>query len=91
MDRQKIKSIVQQARADGPMQDTPMEFVNFTFSGQIPTTWIERTLRNQLMFGSNYPRIETVKMVEAVRSLGFSPGATRLIFEENALKFMNPR
>jgi predicted TIM-barrel fold metal-dependent hydrolase len=71
--------------------DTPMEFVNFTLSGQIPTTWIERTLRNQVMFGSNYPRIETVKMVEAIRSLGFSLGATRLIFEENALKFINLR
>jgi predicted TIM-barrel fold metal-dependent hydrolase len=71
--------------------DTPMEFVNFTFSGQIPTTWIERTLRNQVMFGSNYPRFVTVNMVEAVRSLGFSMGATRLIFRENARKFMNLR
>lgn len=68
--------------------DTPMEFLNFTFSKQIPTTWIERTLRNQVMFGSNYPRIETVKMVDAVRSLGFSRGAERLIFEDNARKFI---
>ena len=64
-------------------------FVGFTFSSQIPTTWIERTLRNQVMFGSNYPRIETVKMVDAVSSLGFSEGAAGLIFEENARRFMN--
>ena len=69
--------------------DTPMEFVGFTFSSQIPTTWIERTLRNQVMFGSNYPRIETVKMVDAVSSLGFSEGAAGLIFEDNARRFMN--
>jgi predicted TIM-barrel fold metal-dependent hydrolase len=68
--------------------DTPMEFIRQTFSSQIPTTWIERTMRNQVMFGSNYPRIETVKMVGAVRSLGFSERATELIFEENARRFI---
>lgn len=68
--------------------DTPKEFIAFTFGQQIPTTWIERTLRNQVMFGSNYPRIETVKMVEAVESLGLSEGATRLVFEENARSFI---
>ena len=68
--------------------DTPKEFISFTFGQQVPTTWIERTLRNQVMFGSNYPRIETVKMVEAVKSLGFSKGATRLIFEDNARRFI---
>jgi predicted TIM-barrel fold metal-dependent hydrolase len=68
--------------------DTPKEFIQFTFSKQVPTTWIERSLRNQVMFGSNYPRIETFKMVEAVQDLGFSEGASSRIFEENARRFI---
>jgi len=68
--------------------DTPKEFIQFTFSKQIPTTWIERTLRRQVMFGSNFPRIETVKMVEAVKSLGLSEGAAELVFEKNAERFL---
>jgi len=68
--------------------DTPTEFIQFTFGKQMPTTWIERSLRNQVMFGSNYPRIETVKMVEAVKSLGLTEGATELIFEKNAERFI---
>lgn len=68
--------------------DTPLEFIQFTFSKQIPTTWIERTFRNQVMFGSNFPRIETVKMVEAVKSLGFTEGAVELIFRKNAERFL---
>jgi len=71
--------------------DTPMEFIHHTFSSQIPTTWIERSLRNHVMFGSNYPRIETVKMVEAVRSLGLTEGALDLIFQKNAEKFIGTK
>ncbi len=68
--------------------DTPKEFIQFTFNKQIPTTWLERSLRNQVMFGSNFPRIEMAKMVEAVKSLGFTEGAIELIFERNAKRFM---
>ncbi len=71
--------------------DTPMEFIRQTFSCQIPTTWLERSLRNQVMFGSNYPRIETVKMVEAVKALGLSDGAQELIFRKNAERFLGSR
>jgi hypothetical protein len=68
--------------------DTPQEFIQFTFNGQIPTTWIERSLRNQVMFGSNFPRIEMGKMVQAVMDLGFTEGAKSLIFEGNAERFI---
>ena len=68
--------------------DTPTEFIQFTFGKQIPTTWIERSLRYQVMFGSDYPRIETVKMVNAVKSLGLTEGAQELIFEKNAERFI---
>lgn len=68
--------------------DTPAEFVQFIFSREVPTTWLERSLRNQVMFGSNYPRIETVKMVEAFSGLGLTQGAKKLIFERNAERFI---
>jgi predicted TIM-barrel fold metal-dependent hydrolase len=49
--------------------DSPKEFFQFVFSQQIPTTLIERTLRNQVVFGSNYPRVEIKNMVQALKSL----------------------
>ena len=35
--------------------DNPIDFVNFVMTRQIPLTVIERSLRRQIVFGSNYP------------------------------------
>jgi hypothetical protein len=49
--------------------DSPKEFFQFVFREEIPTTLIERSLRNQVVFGSNYPRVEIKNMVKALKSL----------------------
>ncbi|MGQ9585961.1 MAG: amidohydrolase family protein [Anaerolineae bacterium] len=64
--------------------DNPHDFVRHVFTRQIALTWVERTLRHQIVFGSNYPRVEIKNMVAAVRGLGLSEGCLRLIFSENA-------
>jgi predicted TIM-barrel fold metal-dependent hydrolase len=64
--------------------DSPKEFLQFVFSQQIPTTVIERSLRNQVVFGSNYPRVEIKNMVHALRSLPLTEGCLKKAFQENA-------
>jgi len=69
--------------------DRPKEFLNFVMAKQIPITVIERSLRNKILFGSNYPRIEIRKMVDAVKALGLTEGCLNLIFKENAQKLLD--
>ena len=64
--------------------DCPREFFQFVFSKQIPTTVIERSLRNKIVFGSNYPRVEIKNMVHAVKALNLTEGCLSRIFKVNA-------
>ena len=68
--------------------DSPKEFINFVMNHQIPVTLVERSLRDKIVFGSNYPRVEIKNMVNAVQSLGLSDGCLKLIFKENAEKLL---
>jgi len=68
--------------------DCPTEFFQFVFSKQIPTTLIERSLRNQVVFGSNYPRVEIKNMVRALRSLSLTEGCLENIFSTNAQRLL---
>ena len=69
--------------------DSPKEFFQFVFSKQIPTTVIERSLRNKVVFGSNYPRVEMKNMVHAVKSLVLTEGCLNKIFKENAERLLS--
>ena len=68
--------------------DSPKEFFQFVFSKQIPTSLIERSLRNKIVFGSNYPRVEIKNMAAAVRSLHLTEGCLQKIFKENAERLL---
>ena len=68
----------------GLYYDSPKEFFQFVFSQQIPATLIERSLRNQVVFGSNYPRVEIKNMVKALKSLPLTEGCLDKIFCTNA-------
>jgi hypothetical protein len=68
--------------------DSPREFPRFVFSQQIPSTLIERSLRNQVVFGSNYPRVEIKNMVKALKSLQFSEGFLERVFRTNAERLL---
>ncbi len=68
--------------------DNPRDFLRFAMTSQVPLTVFERTLRNQLVFGSNYPRVEIKNMARAVRSLGFSDECLDLVFRRNAERLL---
>jgi uncharacterized protein len=68
--------------------DSAREFYNQVFTKDIPITWIERSLRHQIMFGSNNPRFEQIRMVEALKELGLSKNSLELIMGENAIRFI---
>jgi predicted TIM-barrel fold metal-dependent hydrolase len=68
--------------------DSPTEFFQFQFHQQIPITLLERSLRNQIVFGSNYPRVEIKNMVKAVKSLGLTEACMHKILRTNAEKLL---
>ncbi len=68
--------------------DNPRDFIAHVMNGIVPLTVFERSLRHQIVFGSNYPRVEIKNMARAVRELGFSDGALDLIFRRNAEKLL---
>jgi predicted TIM-barrel fold metal-dependent hydrolase len=68
--------------------DGPTEFFQFHFRQQMPVTIIERSLRNQIVFGSNYPRVEIKNMVKAITSLGLTEACLEKILRTNAEKLL---
>jgi predicted TIM-barrel fold metal-dependent hydrolase len=64
--------------------DNPRDFLRFALTEQVPLSVFENSLRNQLVFGSNYPRVEIKNMAREIRRLGLSEGCLELVFERNA-------
>ncbi len=71
--------------------DNPRDFLRYAMTQQVPLTVFERSLRNQIVFGSNNPRIEIKSMAKAVRALGFSEECLELIFRVNAMTLLGGR
>lgn len=71
--------------------DNPADFLQFAMSQQVPLTVFERSLRHQLLFGSNYPRVEIKNMARAVRGLGLSGECLELVFARNADTLLDGR
>jgi uncharacterized protein len=71
--------------------DNPVDFLRYAMTQQVPLTVFERSLRRQLVFGSDNPRIETKAMAKAVRSLGLSAECLDLVFRGNAERLLGGR
>jgi len=71
--------------------DNPRDFLRYAMTQTVPLTVFERSLRKQIVFGSNYPRVEIKNMAAAVRGLGFSEPCLDLIFRENAQRLLGGR
>ena len=71
--------------------DNPVDFLRYAMTQQVPLTVFERSLRKQLVFGSDNPRIETKAMAKAVRSLGLSQECLDLVFRGNAERLLGGR
>lgn len=68
--------------------DSAREFYSQTFTKDIPVTWIDRSLRNQVMFGSANPRFEQIRMAQALDQLGLRNSTLERIRGINALEFL---
>ena len=68
--------------------DSAIEFYIQTFTRDIPLSWIDRSLRHQVMFGSSNPRFEQIRMAEALGHLGLRDGTLKLIKGVNAAEFL---
>ncbi|UUZ95185.1 amidohydrolase family protein [Paenibacillus sp. P25] len=58
--------------------DSAREFYERVFTKDLELTWIDRSLRHQLLFGSNNPRFEQIRMLSSLGKLGsagFDAGA----------------
>lgn len=68
--------------------DSAREFFEHIFTHEIPLTWYERSLRHQILFGSNMPRWEQMRMLDAIRKVGFRQDTLDLFLHTNALEFL---
>jgi uncharacterized protein len=71
--------------------DNPRDFLRYAMTQQVPLTVFERSLRNQIVFGSDNPRIEIKSMAKAIRGLGFSDECLHLLFRKNAETLLRGR
>jgi uncharacterized protein len=68
--------------------DNPQDFLRYAMTHVVPLSVFERSLRSQIVFGSNYPRVEIKNMARAVRALGFSEECLELILHGNAERLL---
>jgi predicted TIM-barrel fold metal-dependent hydrolase len=68
--------------------DSAKEFYTQMLTKDVPMTWIDRSLRHQVLFGTNDPRFEMIRMSKAIEELGFRESTIRLIKEKNAVDFL---
>lgn len=68
--------------------DSPKQFFDTTFNVQMGEYWIDRMLSDKVIFGSNYPRIEQKRMVQAVDVLKLRPECKKKVLGGNALRFL---
>lgn len=71
--------------------DNPVDFLRYAMTQQVPLTVFERSLRRQLIFGSDSPRIEIKAMAKAVRALGLSKEMLECVFRRNAERLLGGR
>jgi predicted TIM-barrel fold metal-dependent hydrolase len=71
--------------------DNPSDFLRHAMTHMLPLSVFERSLRRQILFGSNYPRVEIKNMARAVRSLGFSEECLELVMYGNAERLLGER
>ncbi|MEQ2519647.1 amidohydrolase family protein [Ruthenibacterium sp. CLA-JM-H11] len=68
--------------------DCAKEFFVQTFTRDVPLTWIDRSLRHQVMFASSNPRFEQIRMAQAIGELGLRDSTLDLIRGQNAIDFL---
>lgn len=68
--------------------DNPKEFYHQSFGIDIGEHWIDRSLRHQVMFASEEPRLEQHRMIEAIRQMNWRESTKKMVLGENAITFL---
>lgn len=68
--------------------DGPYQIYRKVFLEDMGQYWVEHNLSDQLMFGSDSPRIRPVRGKRGLDSLGFSRETMEKIYYRNALRFL---
>jgi predicted TIM-barrel fold metal-dependent hydrolase len=68
---------------------TPPESIRHVIEKVIGMETFDRSLHSQVLFGSNYPRVDPKRVVQGVKDLGFRPSLERKIFHDNAAQLLN--
>ena len=68
--------------------DSAPEFYNHVFGKEMEWTWVDRSLNRQIMFGSNYPRFEQIRMKWALEKFPVREETRRRILGDNARVFL---
>jgi predicted TIM-barrel fold metal-dependent hydrolase len=63
---------------------TPTAAIRHVIADLVGLDVLDQGLRGRVLFGSNYPRVDPKRMVEAVRALRLEPRLERSIFHNNA-------
>jgi predicted TIM-barrel fold metal-dependent hydrolase len=68
---------------------TPTDALRHVVCQRIGIDVFERSLRNQILFGSNFPRAESIKRVRhAISAIGFTPDLEHRILHENSTQLL---
>ena len=67
---------------------TPTDSLRRVLAQEIGLEVVDRSLHHQLVFGSNFPRVDHKRVVAAVRALGFSEWLEERIFHANAAELL---
>lgn len=70
---------------------TPGESLRHVVDTVIGRELFDRSLPEQVVFGSNYPRVDPKRAVWAVRGLELRPRLEQRIFHDNAVALLEPR
>lgn len=73
----------------GVFTGTPKEHIFHVFTKTLTPSFVSRFLADKIIFGSDWPRIEPFKMVEAVRSLPLESTVLDKIMMLNALRILD--
>jgi predicted TIM-barrel fold metal-dependent hydrolase len=63
---------------------TPKNTIQKILAEQVGIDVLERSLKNQIVFGSNYPRVDIRRSVRGIHSLEISQSLVNSIFDDNA-------
>ncbi len=68
--------------------DNPKAFYHQVFQTDMGPDWLERTFRHQVIFGSDEPRLEQIRMLQAIREMPLQEDFFDMILGQNALRFV---